>query len=137
MYNKDQEARDKQIPNTNNLKTKRFDLVDRTTAFTKNTIQYIKLLRLGAPFMTIASQVVRSAGAIGANYIEANESLGKKDFIMRMKICRKETKEARYWLELTEPIDEPGRLKKQALINEATELLKIFSSIITKVSSPF
>lgn len=87
--------------------------------------------------MSIASQVVRSAGAIGANYIEANESLGKKDFVMRMKICRKETKETRYWLELTEPINEAGRLKKQALMNEATELLKIFSSIITKVSSPF
>ncbi len=37
---------------------------------------------------------------MGANYIEANESLSKKDFIMRVKVCRKEAKESRYWLKL-------------------------------------
>ncbi len=39
-------------------------------------------------------QVVRSSGSVGANYIEANESLSKKDFVMRIKICRKEAKES-------------------------------------------
>ncbi len=40
-------------------------------------------------------QVVRASGSVGANYIEANESLSKKDFVMRIKICRKEAKESR------------------------------------------
>ncbi len=48
----------------------------------------------------IAKQVVRSAGSIGANYIEANESLSKKGFAMRAKISRKEAKETCYWLKL-------------------------------------
>jgi four helix bundle protein len=37
---------------------------------------------------------------VGANYIEANEALSKRDFVMRIKICRKEAKESRYWLRL-------------------------------------
>ncbi|RZJ56361.1 MAG: four helix bundle protein [Flavobacterium sp.] len=45
-------------------------------------------------------QLVRSSGSVGANYIEANESLSKKDFCYRVKICRKEAKESIYWLTL-------------------------------------
>ncbi|TET54256.1 MAG: four helix bundle protein [Actinobacteria bacterium] len=76
-------------------------------------------------------QLVRSAGSVGANYIEANESLGKKDFLMRIKISRKEAKESRYWLELTEPNRKYDK-DKSTLINEATELMKIFGSIVGK-----
>ena len=67
------------------------------------------------------------------NYREANESLSKKDFIMRMKISRKEAKESSYWLRL---IHETNTIKNiddaNKLIQEANELLKIFSSIIAK-----
>ncbi|MDY7032550.1 MAG: four helix bundle protein [Thermodesulfobacteriota bacterium] len=45
-------------------------------------------------------QVIRSSGSVGSNYIEANEALSKKDFIVKIKICRKEAKESRYWLRL-------------------------------------
>jgi len=41
-------------------------------------------------------QVVWSSGSVGANYIEANESLEKKDFRMRIRISRKESKETGY-----------------------------------------
>ena len=41
-----------------------------------------------------SKQLTRSSGSIGANYIEANESWSKKDFQMRIKICRKESKES-------------------------------------------
>ncbi|HLX13466.1 MAG TPA: four helix bundle protein [Bacteroidota bacterium] len=47
-----------------------------------------------------SKQVLRSSGSVGANYIEANESLSKKDFLLRIRICRKEVKESRYWLQL-------------------------------------
>ena len=50
----------------------------------------------------IARQLIRSSGSVGANYIEANESLGRKDFAMRIKICRKESKESIYRLRLLE-----------------------------------
>jgi four helix bundle protein len=42
-----------------------------------------------------SKQVIRSSGSVAANYIEANEALSKKDFLMRIKICRKEAKETR------------------------------------------
>ena len=78
-------------------------------------------------------QVVRSSGSVGANYIEANESLSKKDFVMRIKICRKEAKESRYWLRLID-ISGNGEYEEErkALIQEATELMNIFGSILRK-----
>jgi len=47
-----------------------------------------------------AKQFIRASGSIGANYIEANESIGKKDFVMKVKTCRREAKESGYWLRL-------------------------------------
>lgn len=76
-------------------------------------------------------QLVRSSGGVGANYIEANESLGKKDFLLRLRIARKEAKESRYWLVLTAPGQDQLQ-EKESLIQEATEFIKILSSIIEK-----
>ena len=76
-------------------------------------------------------QLVRSSGSVGANYIEANEALSKKDFIMRIKICRKEAKESRYWIKLVDMHDiqklENGG---NSLIKGPTELMSIFGSIL-------
>jgi len=77
--------------------------------------------------------LIRSSGSVGANYIEANESLSKKDFFMRIKICRKEAKESKYWLNLLDmqfnPDLDESRLR---LRDEAIELTNIFGSIIRK-----
>jgi len=77
--------------------------------------------------------LIRSSGSTGANYIEANESFSKKDFIFRAKIARKEAKESRYWLACLEdniqPELEPQRVQ---LHQEATELMKILGAIIRK-----
>ena len=78
-------------------------------------------------------QVVKASGSVGANYIEANEALSKKDFIMRIKISRKEAKESAYWLRLiVETNDEKYTEEGTKLFKEATELKKIFSSILEK-----
>jgi len=69
--------------------------------FTKKVIEYIKELPKGMTNYEIGKQLMRSAASVGANYIEANESLSKKDFVMRVKICRKEAKESIYWLKLS------------------------------------
>ena len=82
---------------------KKYDLEERTFLFTKRVIEYVKKLPKGLPYSEISKQLVRSAGSVGANYIEANESLSKKDFIMRVKISKKEAKESLYWLKLSEP----------------------------------
>lgn len=80
----------------------------------------------------LISQIVRSAASVGANYREANEALGKKDFFMRARICRKEAKETRYWLELVLHNNPDTINIVNPLISESTELVKIFSSIISK-----
>lgn len=83
--------------------------------------------------MEISKQLVRSAGYVGANYIEANESLSKKDFLMRIKICRKEAKETCYWLKLV-GCNEEFEKERTNLIQESIELMKIFGSIVEKSS---
>ena len=113
-------------------KIKTFDLEDRTAKFAGNVIAFIKICPKTTANLEITKQVVRSAGSVGANYIEANEALSKKDFGMGVKICRKEAKESRYWLRLIEVSGDTMEKSRQALINESTELLKIFSSIVDK-----
>ena len=76
----------KQIPSTNPVQTKQYDLEERTLAFAKRVIQFIDKLPKTIANIEVSSQLVRASGSVGANYIEANESLGKKDFLMHIKI---------------------------------------------------
>lgn len=116
-----------------NPNTKPYDLEERTFKFAKNVANYIKQLPNNISNLEYGKQVVRASGSVGANYIEANESLSKKDFIMRIKICRKEAKESSYWLRLIiETNDEQYKQKGLELSNEAIELKKILSSILNK-----
>ena len=112
--------------------SKQYDLEERTLQFTKAVIEFIKKLSKNIANVEIMKQLVRSAGSVGANYIEANESLSKKDFLMRIKICRKEAKESRYWLKLIEVNNEESEKQRQSLIQEVTELMKIFGAILEK-----
>lgn len=80
--------------------TKRYDLENRTLKFARAVSEFVNRLPKAMQNAEYSRQLVRSSGSVGANYIEANESLDKKDFLMRIRICRKESKESRYWLEL-------------------------------------
>ena len=110
-----------------------YDLEERTFLFAKDVRLFVKTLPKSIANIEDSKQVVKSSGSVGANYREANESLGKKDFLMRIKISRKESKESAYWLRL---INETNLLdnnkEAERLIKEATELKKIFSSIVEK-----
>ncbi len=111
-----------------------YDLEQRTEQFAKDVRQFIRLLTLDLSNYEDSKQLTRSSGSVGANYIEANEKLGDKDFKFRAKIARKEAKESRYWLRLIDTLGnkevEQVRIR---LEQEATELLKILSAIINKV----
>ncbi len=113
-------------------KNTQYDLEERTLKFSKDVIHFVSALPKTIANVEICRQLVRSSGSIGANYIEANEALGKKDFLMRARIARKEAKETRYWLELVECKDEHQAIRS-GLLQESTELLKILSAIINKV----
>ena len=110
---------------------KRYDLGERTLRFAKRVITYVNKLPRSLSNIEVGKQLIKSAGSTGANYIEAKESLSKKDFNMRMKISRKEAKESVYWLKLSEPADNQKR-EKETLIQEAIELTKIFGAIVEK-----
>ncbi|MCK4936139.1 MAG: four helix bundle protein [Elusimicrobiales bacterium] len=119
--------------NSNNQKTKLYDLEERTFIFAKDTALFCKTLPRGISNIEYQRQVIRSSSSVGANYIEANESLGKKDFSMRIKISRKEAKESAYWFRLIiETNAKDIEVSGKKLLNEALELKKIFSSIINK-----
>jgi four helix bundle protein len=111
--------------------SKPYDLRDRTLRFAKKVRNYVKNLLKTLGNIEDGKQLIKASGSVGANYIEAEEALSKKDFLMRIKISRKEAKESRYWLELTGPREEQI-IEKQKLIKEATELTKIFGSIVEK-----
>jgi four helix bundle protein len=107
-----------------------YDLEERTLTFSKNVISFCKGIKQDTITRPIISQVIRSSGSIGANYIEANECLGKKDFVHRLKISRKEAKETIFWLKNLESVDNyPGI---ELLLDECTQLKKILSAIIEK-----
>jgi four helix bundle protein len=78
--------------------SKIYDLEDRTLGFAKNVRVFVRKLSKTPINSEDGKQLVKASGSVGANYIEANEALSKKDFTMRIKICRKEAKESRYWL---------------------------------------
>ncbi|HAH21283.1 MAG: four helix bundle protein [Omnitrophica WOR_2 bacterium GWF2_43_52] len=111
---------------------KKYDLEERTEQFAKDVIQLCKKLSKNTINIELMSQAIRAAGSVGANYIEANESLSKKDFFHRIKICRKEAKESRYWHRLILSANPEIETEARPLMQEATELMNIFGAILRK-----
>jgi len=115
------------------LNSKQYDLEDRTLEFAKNVRLFVKEIPKTTGNIEDGKQVVRSSGSVGANYIEANEALSKKDFLMRIKICRKEAKESKFWLSLIDVFgNKELEVERESLSKEAHELMMIFSSIMRK-----
>ncbi len=121
----------KQYRKTEIRNSKPYDLEERTLGFARQVRDYIKGLPRSMSNQEYGRQLIRSSASIGANYIEANEALGKKDFIMHIKISRKEAKETIFWLKLTEPSENSDKIRTQ-LAGEANEIMKIFGSIFRK-----
>ena len=109
-----------------------YDLEERTLKFARRTVSFCKESPKSTIDNEIARQLVRAATSVGANYIEANESLSKKDFLTRIKICRKEAKESGYWLRLIEVDTFNLKREQELLIKESAELTKIFGAIVVK-----
>ncbi len=109
-----------------------YDLEERTFRFAKRVRAFVKQLPRTVCNQEDARQLVRSSGSVGANYIEANESLSRKDFVLRVRIARRECKESRYWLRLLDISDSAPASECQSLVAEAVELKKILSAIIRK-----
>lgn len=114
-----------------------FDLEERTFQFAIRVRSFVKSLPRTICNAEDVRQLVRSSGSVGANYIEANESLSKRDFAMRIKIARKEAKESTYWLRLIDVGHEESTSQERSrLAQESTELMKILGSILRKSQTP-
>jgi len=109
-------------------------LEERTERFSLRVRDFCLQLKKDVINIEYIKQLIRSAGSVGANYIEANDNLGNNDLKMRIRICRKESKESKYWLKhiLT---SEDGELENErlALYKEADELMLIFAAILRKL----
>ena len=109
------------------------DLEDRTFRFAESVRAFVKQLPRTVSNAEDVRQLVRASGSVAANWIEADEALSKKDFVMRVKICRKEAKESRLFLRLIDAgLNKENWGKRDALAAEARELVLIFSKIISK-----
>ncbi len=107
----------------------KFDLEERTSAFAEECVSYCKGYWNSVMVKSMLSQLLRSSTSVAANYMEATGAESKKDFRHKVSICRKEAKEARYWLRIVGhtvgKTDVCVELQK-----EAHELTLIFSSIV-------
>jgi len=111
----------------------KYDLEERSFQFAKRVRRFVKRLPRTICNIEDGKQLVRSSGSLGANYIEGNEALSKKDFRLRLKISRKEAKESLYWLRLLDAgTDADVDQERNDLIREGTELMKIFGAIVRK-----
>src|SRR2546423_13023105 len=112
---------------------KRRDLEERTFRFAESIRAFVKQLPKTIGNAEDVRQLVRASGSVAANWIEADEALSKKDFLVRAKICRKEAKESRLFLRLIDAgLTKTNLATRDALAGEARELTLIFSSIISK-----
>ena len=119
-----------QYQNLNNNKP--YDLEKRTSEFGKDIIVFLKQMRENTINRPIISQLIRSATSIGANYMEADCAESKKDFMHKIGICKKESKETTHWLHMLAISNPESETRCRELWKEAHELTLIFSSIVKK-----
>lgn len=117
-------------------KQKKFDLEDRTFRFADEVRSLLKKIPPNTAHADDKNQLSRSSGSVAANYIEANEAISSKDFLMRLKISRKEARESQLWLKLIHnQVEVDFQHDIRRLADEALQLVKIFNSIIFKFKS--
>jgi four helix bundle protein len=108
-------------------------LEDRTFEFARSVREFAKQVSRTLSNTEDLRQLVRASGSVAANWIEADQALSQKDFLMRVKICRKEAKESGLFLRLLDiGSSEKNALAREELKNEARELTLILSSIVSK-----
>jgi len=119
----------------NKSQTKQYDLEERVTLFSEDLILFCKILTITIVSKPLIDQLIRSGTSIGANYMEANACNSRKDFINKVTIARKESKETLYWLRLLS-IEFPNKKDKlRVLWKEAHELSLILGGILKSSKS--
>lgn len=107
----------------------KFDIQERTFKFAVRVVKLVNRLPRTVTGVEIGKQVVRSATSVGSNVEEADAAESKRDFIHKMSIAHKETRETHYWLRIIKAalLDDD---QVQALIQASDELVRILYTII-------
>ncbi|MEW6170480.1 MAG: four helix bundle protein [Candidatus Omnitrophota bacterium] len=109
-----------------------YDLEERTAKFGEDIIEFAKKIPRHAVTLPLISQLVRAGTSVGANYCEADDACSKKDFVNKIYLCKKESRESKHWLRMIAKAEESIKDGTKKLLNEAQELNLIFASIINK-----
>ena len=91
--------------------------------------QHLQEQKDGAGWI-IGKQYLRAATSVGANIEEAQAGESRNDFIHKMGIARKETRESLYWLSVLEKSELVSPKRLTPLIKETKELLNVITAII-------
>jgi four helix bundle protein len=113
-----------------------FDLEERTACFGEAVIDFANSIRLTAVNGPLITQLVKSATSVGANYCEADDAESKKDFRHKIGLCRKESRETKYWLRMIARASSESKEAARPLWQEAHELNLIFSKIRRNSEAP-
>lgn len=118
------------IHSNQKLKITNFDLEERTAVFAERIIRFAKKLVNTPENIPLKTQLVRAGTSIGANYYEAAEAQSKKDFVHKIAISKKETKETKFWLRVIGVANPDLKEEARSLWKEAHELNLIFAAAI-------
>ena len=109
-----------------------FDLEERTARFGEAVIAFAKRLPFNPVNNRLIDQIVGAATSVGANYCEADDAVSKKEFIVNINRCRKESRETKFFLRMIASAESSLKPEARVLWREARELNLIFSSIVRK-----
>ncbi len=110
-------------------KTRVYDLEERTAAYSEQVIDFALSITLTPIVSPLVTQLVRAATSIGANYCEADDAESKRDFRHKVGLCRKESRETKYWFRMIARAVPSLKDSARPLWQEAHELNLIFSKI--------
>ena len=111
---------------------KPYDLSERTALFGEAIIHFTKRVPVGLVTSPLISQLVRCGTSVGANYEEANDAESQRDFHHKIGICRKESRETKFFLRMMVAAVPALREDAAYLYQEAKELNLIFGSMWQK-----
>ena len=106
--------------------------MERTGKFGEQVIIFDKEIPENTITRPLISQLIRSVTSIGANYMEADCAESKKDFVHKIGICKKESKESTYWFRMLSTAFPTKKETIERFRQEAHELTLIFSAIVKK-----
>jgi len=112
-----------------------YDLEERTAKFGESILEFSKKIPQNTITIPLTSQLIRAGTSVGANYCEADDACSKKDFINKIYLCKKESRESKYWLRMIAKAVEFLKDEADRHLKEARELNLIFAAIINKCKS--